>query len=1020
MKLLTQWAAAAGALILVVLAVRHLCRNRLSARLNYALWTVVLVRLLAPLQLPLLPASAQAADLLSNMAGQADRQMVYAIPEQVYPGRPELTQPVIDRTAIGLPDGREYYSGGVVIDRDSTTHYHFMMPAGELAVLLWGVGAVGTALALLVSNLRFAAGLRRSRRRLDVPDCPLPVYAAQGLPSPCLFGLARPAVYLTPEAAALSERQRRHVLAHELTHFAHKDHIWAPLRCLCLALHWYNPLVWLAVLLSKKDGELACDEGTVARLGEGERIPYGRTLVELAARRGRRPGDLFSCSTAMADGKKTMQQRIALLVNKPETKKTALFAAAALVALAAVFVFGGGGRDRAPSYHSFRGAVGSAQAVRYGPPPYSSQFYPDPITDDDLLEQARALLEQGRDLLTSEALERPDVSLSVVSSSLLLSDRPDREDGWTRYLLYVRDGKTYVLSPADVEAEGLGAAAVYDFDLSAGLERLARRQRERGRDAAGGPALEALLPALEAADVLSVSGGPNSAGADVRALVRALRAAGENPVPAPAAPEFTQYSLWESSLALADGGSLDLSAGQAEDVVCIRIDRGEQGGGGTQGYFSAPELYRLIRRYWTTPAGSIVQADLAPVAQAVDRILADELERWNRALAADGQAATYTGAELTQFRLLSVWPDLLKEGGVKLYAFDYGLSIDELEHALWAGGNYADGAGLFHPYGSALHLLTVEREGQAAACAILPWEFLLEEGGQDGLVDQDYLLEAVVNGLRDLLAPVVPDGGFTPRQAAEAYGRALAGYYLSLGPGHPQAVTGARLAGAEVYEQSGDALCAQITLAVDPANPDTVYWQASLESPTEGPWAGHGLDSHQYCLERTKDGWACTDWGTGGVHLPEFRWRAERSFTPDPSAAGDWDTRLTATVGRLKGGQAGMEVEGETGALESLLVCSSCVSLSPYSPGGQGDALPWGETLGGLAAAADMAQAEEDPGPAARAEVSHWLRVTKNGREVPGRLWSRGGGGAGLQFDFDAPLALADGDRIVVELGPAG
>ena len=84
MKLLTQWAAAASALILVVLAVRHLCRNRLSARLNYALWAVVLVRLLAPFQLPLLPASAQAADLLSNMAGQADRQMVYAIPEQVF------------------------------------------------------------------------------------------------------------------------------------------------------------------------------------------------------------------------------------------------------------------------------------------------------------------------------------------------------------------------------------------------------------------------------------------------------------------------------------------------------------------------------------------------------------------------------------------------------------------------------------------------------------------------------------------------------------------------------------------------------------------------------------------------------------------------------------------------------------------------------------------------------------------------------------------------------------------------
>ena len=46
----------------------------------------------------------------------------------------------------------------------------------------------------------------------------------------------------------------RHVLAHELTHYAHKDHIWSLLRCLALALHWYNPLVWLAAALSKRDG----------------------------------------------------------------------------------------------------------------------------------------------------------------------------------------------------------------------------------------------------------------------------------------------------------------------------------------------------------------------------------------------------------------------------------------------------------------------------------------------------------------------------------------------------------------------------------------------------------------------------------------------------------------------------------------------------------------------------------------------------------------------------------------------
>lgn len=85
--------------------------------------------------------------------------------------------------------------------------------------------------------------------------------------------------------------------------------------------------MWLAVSLSKADGELACDEGAVRRLGEEERIPYGRTLVDTVACRSQRPADLLSCSTTMAGGNKTIQQRVALLVKKPETKAAAILGA---------------------------------------------------------------------------------------------------------------------------------------------------------------------------------------------------------------------------------------------------------------------------------------------------------------------------------------------------------------------------------------------------------------------------------------------------------------------------------------------------------------------------------------------------------------------------------------------------------------------------------------------------------------------------------------------------------------------
>lgn len=60
----------------------------------------------------------------------------------------------------------------------------------------------------------------------------------------------------------------------EQTHFRHGDHIWSALRCMCLALHWFDPFVWWAAALSRTDAELACDAAAVQSLGEAERAAY--------------------------------------------------------------------------------------------------------------------------------------------------------------------------------------------------------------------------------------------------------------------------------------------------------------------------------------------------------------------------------------------------------------------------------------------------------------------------------------------------------------------------------------------------------------------------------------------------------------------------------------------------------------------------------------------------------------------------------------------------------------------------
>lgn len=419
MKLLTEWAITSSVLILIVLAVRFLLKDRLSARLKYALWGVVLLRLLVPFQVELpAPVSDAVPLLVSNAVPAVERWEEPSIP--VFP-QEDFAAFGFDRADLYQLEPGEIIPTDTSIgywqksqDGETITRYLDLWSPAQIVTVIWSVGAGLTGAAILLSNLRFSLRLKKRREPVvwtggqcpPLQDLPIPVYTAAHLPSPCLFGVFRPAVYLTPGAAE-DAATLRHVLAHELTHYAHRDHLWSLLRCLALALHWYDPLVWLAVWLSKQDGELACDEGAVERLGEGERIPYGRTLVDMVAARSLRPGDLLSCSTAMTGGKKSITQRVSTLVKKPETVKAALFAVVAVMALSAVFVFAGRGQpDTTPK--NFLDYLDRTTAIRYIPTVYSSHGYPVPITNEDLLAKAKERLSTFTYL--SEDEPYPDLS----------------------------------------------------------------------------------------------------------------------------------------------------------------------------------------------------------------------------------------------------------------------------------------------------------------------------------------------------------------------------------------------------------------------------------------------------------------------------------------------------------------------------------------------------------------------------------------------------------------------------------
>ena len=346
-------------LILALLALRGIFRRSLSRRVQYALWGLVALRLLVPVNLPAAqhsvltaaePVRTAITERMETPHTIQPRQTAPSAPETVTPapgggtttgttpgtnhGADPVTTPATPVTPVTEPDADPVTPATPAAAEDTAA---LRFTTAQALTALWLTGAAAMALWFLIANLRFARFLRRNRKPLVRPDCPLPVYAVEGIPSPCLAGLFRPAVYLTP-AVAGDPRRERHVLAHELTHARHLDPLWGLIRCLCLTVYWFDPLVWIAAHASRSDCELACDEGALRRLGEGERIPYGETLLSLIPV-GR--SDPMLSATTMTAGKRQLRERIRRIASGSRPAAMAVFAVLCAVSILCAATFTG-------------------------------------------------------------------------------------------------------------------------------------------------------------------------------------------------------------------------------------------------------------------------------------------------------------------------------------------------------------------------------------------------------------------------------------------------------------------------------------------------------------------------------------------------------------------------------------------------------------------------------------------------------------------------------------------------------
>ena len=326
-------------LILALLALRRLFRRTISRRMQYTLWALVLVRLLVPLNVGTLAHNVLSAaePVQTAVEKRLETPVLYMQdgterhPAQLLSGEESQGDPQSPPSDAAQSAPADEYS--------IATPTYRAVALSEALTYVWYAGMLIVGAWFLFTNLRFARALRKARTPYSVEGCRYPVYLVSALPSPCLFGVLRPAIYLN-NAAAASPELLRFVLAHEQTHARHLDPLWSLLRGLCLTVYWFDPLVWLAAVLSREDGELACDEGTLRALGADERTAYGKALLSLVPVCTKPQNPLLGATT-MTGGKKSLKERVTRIAENRQAKTAAVFAAVALAALVCAVSFTG-------------------------------------------------------------------------------------------------------------------------------------------------------------------------------------------------------------------------------------------------------------------------------------------------------------------------------------------------------------------------------------------------------------------------------------------------------------------------------------------------------------------------------------------------------------------------------------------------------------------------------------------------------------------------------------------------------
>lgn len=281
---LVQVALYSAAITAGILLFRFIFKNRISSKLQYLMWWLLILRLLMPVT-PDIGLHFNLQDMLLKQAHQAE------LPAPA---------PVLDVAPASVPNTQSSYESvapAIQPDTDVAPSQH-VNPAKStdwysIVFVVWLLGAIGFLGWLIFVKLRYYESLQhlmaggprevyelydRCCKELGVK--PLPLWIVNKSMSPGIAFFGEP-VLLVPLSLCNDESRLRFALLHELTHKKRGDHYMTLLLNILRAVYWFDPVVHFAFSELRSDMESACDSDVLAYIGHEQKRGYLTVILDM-------------------------------------------------------------------------------------------------------------------------------------------------------------------------------------------------------------------------------------------------------------------------------------------------------------------------------------------------------------------------------------------------------------------------------------------------------------------------------------------------------------------------------------------------------------------------------------------------------------------------------------------------------------------------------------------------------------------------------------------------------------------